>query len=337
MVLKRVSAVVLAFAAALVVSMLAWNTAQGAQGEAYEQVVDNADKDRFEASEGWKRSDSGKGIQGKGYRLAEPKTATMRSQGAGSGALAAFKLRLPSDGEYAVYARWPQARGLNKAARVEVDTADGIETTEVDQTHNGGRWVRVGIYEMRAGDQDYVRISRDSGGEGNIAADAVKVVRMSSSEAEGGEEETAPQEEEQTTPVIGSSSSDAERTTSATRGDKVIAQAKRYKGIRYRYATCTSSRMSCVCLTKKAFAPFISPNLSMKSEEAQARRGKYVAKSNLRRGDLVYFREGGGSDITHVGIYAGRGYLWHASSYFGKVVKSEMKYIRGYAGARRLV
>jgi hypothetical protein len=37
-----------------------------------------------------------------------------------------------------------------------------------------------------------------------------------------------------------------------------------------------------------------------------------------------------------VGIYSGNGYILHASNYFGKVVNSKMKYIRGYCGARRI-
>jgi hypothetical protein len=37
-----------------------------------------------------------------------------------------------------------------------------------------------------------------------------------------------------------------------------------------------------------------------------------------------------------VGIYSGSGHLIYASSYFGRVVESKMKYIRGYWGAKRL-
>ena len=64
---------------------------------------------------------------------------------------------------------------------------------------------------------------------------------------------------------------------------------------------------------------------------------KVRSRSNLKRGDLVFFKERGyGRPITHVGIYSGNGYILHASSYFGKVVNSKMKYIRGYYGARRI-
>nr|MBA4116294.1 C40 family peptidase [Rubrobacter sp.] len=53
-------------------------------------------------------------------------------------------------------------------------------------------------------------------------------------------------------------------------------------------------------------------------------------------GDLVFFNEHG-RGISHVGIYAGNGKLIHASDYFNEVTESQMKYIKGYAGARRML
>jgi cell wall-associated NlpC family hydrolase len=65
--------------------------------------------------------------------------------------------------------------------------------------------------------------------------------------------------------------------------------------------------------------------------------GRWIARSNLRPGDLVFFKENGPSKpITHVGIFSGNGYLVHASSYFHKVVESKMRYIHGYIGAKRI-
>jgi cell wall-associated NlpC family hydrolase len=120
-------------------------------------------------------------------------------------------------------------------------------------------------------------------------------------------------------------------------GRDVVRAAKRYIGTRYRYGTCTRRRMSCTCLTKRTWARF-GHKLPM-SERGQWRydRGRRVAKSNLRPGDIVFFKEGGRRrGITHVGIFSGRGNLVHASAYFGKVVESKMRYIRGYSGAKRL-
>ena len=120
-------------------------------------------------------------------------------------------------------------------------------------------------------------------------------------------------------------------------GNAVVRAARRHLGTRYRYATCSRSRMSCTCLTKKTWARF-GHKLSM-SEGKQWRydRARKVAKSKLRPGDIVFFREAGRRrGITHVGLYSGRGNLVHASAYFGKVVESKMRYIKGYSGAKRL-
>jgi cell wall-associated NlpC family hydrolase len=93
--------------------------------------------------------------------------------------------------------------------------------------------------------------------------------------------------------------------------------------------------MSCTCLTKSAWGRF-GHRLPM-DEYGQWRYGpsKRVRGNDLRPGDIVFFAEGGGR-LTHVGIYSGRGNLVHASRYFGKVVESEMRYIKGYSGAIRL-
>jgi cell wall-associated NlpC family hydrolase len=60
-----------------------------------------------------------------------------------------------------------------------------------------------------------------------------------------------------------------------------------------------------------------------------------IDRSRLRPGDEVFFKEGGSNNITHVGIYSGNGRIVHASTYFNKVVESEMRYIKGYFGAKR--
>jgi cell wall-associated NlpC family hydrolase len=116
-------------------------------------------------------------------------------------------------------------------------------------------------------------------------------------------------------------------------GIDVVRVAKRYIGTDYRGGTCENNHMSCACLTKKVYAKF-GQNLPF-SEDKQWRYGKKVSKR--QPGDLVFFKEAGRKKgITHVGIYSGNGNVVHASAYFDKVVESKMKYIKGYAGARRL-
>lgn len=120
-------------------------------------------------------------------------------------------------------------------------------------------------------------------------------------------------------------------------GRDVVRAAKRYIGTRYRFATCESSRMSCTCLTKKVFAKFGHKLPLSEGGQWKYKRGKKVAKSRLSPGDMVFFKEGRRKrGITHVGIYSGNGNLVHASAFFGKVVESKMRYIKGYSGAKRL-
>jgi cell wall-associated NlpC family hydrolase len=91
----------------------------------------------------------------------------------------------------------------------------------------------------------------------------------------------------------------------------------------------------CSCFTKLVFKHF-GKNLP-ESPVKQWQRGQKIARSDVRPGDLVFFKEAGmARPITHVGIYSGRGKLVHASNYFNKVVESRMSYMRGYSGAKRL-
>jgi cell wall-associated NlpC family hydrolase len=118
----------------------------------------------------------------------------------------------------------------------------------------------------------------------------------------------------------------------------IVRAARRFIGTRYRYSTCTRSRMSCTCLTKKTWAKFGHKLPMTEGGQWKYRPSKRIwKKSNLRRGDIVFFKEGAASGrITHVGIYSGRGNIVHASNYFNRVVESKMSYIRGYSGAKRL-
>jgi cell wall-associated NlpC family hydrolase len=156
-------------------------------------------------------------------------------------------------------------------------------------------------------------------------ADAFKIVRASSSRG---------------TSCTTTSTSDG-GLTSAEKGRKVLREGRKYLGIRYRYGTCTSTLMSCTCLTKRAYSA-VGINLSLMEIE-QWKKGRRV--STPRKGDLLFYDEdgAGGKAITHVGVYAGKNrygtrMILHASSYWGKVVIKPMRWRGdGYIGARRLV
>jgi cell wall-associated NlpC family hydrolase len=75
------------------------------------------------------------------------------------------------------------------------------------------------------------------------------------------------------------------------------------------------------------------------TEQYWDKNRKWVSRTKLQRGDLVFFRENGlDNQITHVAMYSGNGYVLHASAYYAyqQVVESKMENIEGYAGARRI-
>lgn len=322
--LRRITVMCLAVLAAFTVFA---TVRQDASSETYSQVVDNSDEERFATSKSWKKGNPGKGINGDDYLVARPSK---------KGAHALFEVAVPSDGEYAVYIRWPEVGGLNDSVPVGVETAYGTKWSRVDQSRDGGLWVRIGEFEMRKDEKFPVRISHDTRGKGNVAADAVKVEKISSYE-EPSASRAGSVEPSEGTRAASAAGTNVGRTAIS------LANTFKNRGVTYKYGACTSTQMSCTCFTKKVFTRF-GQTLPM-DEPGQVRLGVAVAsKSALRAGDLVYFKENGpGGPITHVGVYAGLNpqtgeqMLSHASSYFGTTVTSQMKYLRGYAGARRLV
>lgn len=138
----------------------------------YEQVVDNASNvssGDFSASGSWGWSRWSPNRYHWNYRFAEPSTTESDT--------AEYRFDIPANGEYAVYAWWPDHPGYSTSAPIGVKTASGWEWSWVDQTSNGGQWVELGTFDMTAGDETKVQVSRWSYAEGYIIADAMKVVR----------------------------------------------------------------------------------------------------------------------------------------------------------------
>jgi hypothetical protein len=173
--------------------------------------------------------------------------------------------------------------------------------------------------------------SRRAGGEGYVIADAVKVEYDSPAaapEAPEGEEAAPPESSEGEESRVSESSAPESRS-----GQDVVREAKKWIGVRYKLGGQTRRGVDCSGLTMMVFKRF---GVSLPHwDDKQYRMGKKVAKGKEKPGDLVFFNEHG-RGISHVGIYSGNGNIVHASDYFGKVTESKMKYIKGYAGARRL-
>lgn len=109
--------------------------------------------------------------------------------------------------------------------------------------------------------------------------------------------------------------------SSSSNGDHsdVIQQARRYLGVPYDFGAGSYSkthRFDCSSYTKYIFAKF-GVNLP-RTARAQAKVGRSVSRSNLKKGDLVFFSVPGrfksDSTVGHVGIYMGSGQMINANS-----------------------
>jgi cell wall-associated NlpC family hydrolase len=115
-----------------------------------------------------------------------------------------------------------------------------------------------------------------------------------------------------------------------------VRRALGYLGARYRYGASGARGFDCSGFTSYIYRQhgITLPHNSA----AQYRVGKPVSRSNLRPGDLVFFRTRG-NRISHVGIYIGNGKFVHASSARGRVrvdTLSSGYYHQRYVGARRI-
>jgi hypothetical protein len=286
----------------------------------YSQVVDSTNSLRFDAP-GWNRGGSDVWAHGGKYVSAGSSTSDAR-----------FKLKTPTAGDYALYAWWPVRKGNSTAARFGVETARGTKWIEANQTSDGGMWVKLGTYEMRAGDRYVVRIS-PGGGSGEVIADAVALVRGAASPPP---KDLAPAEGSAGSGnnVYGASNTFGERRD-------VVRYGRTHIGTPYFHSppdACWAYEMEdCSCFTKLVYKQFGKELPDDPTELYWDKDRKWVSRPNLQRGDLVFFKENGPyNPITHVAMYSGNGYVLHASAYYQKVVESEMKYIEGYFGARRM-
>lgn len=231
------------------------------------------------------------------------------------GTEARFKVDVPEDGDYAVYARWPEVKGLNASVPVRVETSSGLGRTRVNQQRDGGCWLRLGVFGMRAGDDNSVWFSPRTDGEGYVAADAVRAVKVSSSATPSKKKLS-----ESDGPV-------------GSKGQDMVKEARNYVRVPYRLGRASRSGTDCSGLTMLVYRKF---GVSLPHDvEKQYRYGSRI-RGEPKGGDLVFFDEHG-CGLSHAGIATGRGTTIHASDYWHKVTETKIQYIRGYKGAKRLL
>jgi N-acetyl-anhydromuramyl-L-alanine amidase AmpD/photosystem II stability/assembly factor-like uncharacterized protein len=130
-----------------------------------EVVIDDRVRRRFSAP-GWRLHSRSPQRYGTSYAVARPRAGARP---------ALFRAKVSVSGDYAVYAWWTAYRNRNSAVPVGIETVSGLRWLVVNQQRNGGRWVYLGTFPLRAGTRPYVRFSRKTATRGWIVADAVKL------------------------------------------------------------------------------------------------------------------------------------------------------------------
>ena len=126
-------------------------------------------------------------------------------------------------------------------------------------------------------------------------------------------------------------------TVNPISGTQILAEARKHLGVRYVSGGASPSGFDCsglvyYVLKQLGYSPYRTP-------ADQFRHGTYVAKSDLKAGDIVFFAGTGASGISHVGIYAGNGQFIHAPNSRSTVSYSDLTngyWANHYYGARRI-
>lgn len=117
-------------------------------------------------------------------------------------------------------------------------------------------------------------------------------------------------------------------------GSAIVSYAKKYLGLRYvsgGYSLETGT--DCSGFTKLIYKEF-GINLS-RAVKSQVNYGSYIKKSDLQKGDLVFYGYGDGK-VRHVAIYIGNGQVIHESNRTDGVKISSVNMMQ-YITARRLI
>jgi cell wall-associated NlpC family hydrolase len=107
-------------------------------------------------------------------------------------------------------------------------------------------------------------------------------------------------------------------------------------GVKYNWGGTTTSGFDC-----SGFTGYVFKKLGIelpRTSRDMSKRGKKVARDDLRPGDLVFFNTDG-KGVSHVGIYIGDGKFAHASRKPGVTITSlsQEYYADRYLGARRVM
>ncbi|MGL4913170.1 MAG: SH3 domain-containing protein [Romboutsia sp.] len=131
-----------------------------------------------------------------------------------------------------------------------------------------------------------------------------------------------------------------ENLPSSDKADKVINFGKTLLGKPYVWGAEGPNSFDCSGFTQYVFKKSVGVSIPRVSRD-QSKFGQSVSRSNLRKGDLIFFDTEGSNNgyVSHVGIYMGDNQFIHASSSGKKVMISSMSsyYNGAFVNARRVL
>lgn len=114
--------------------------------------------------------------------------------------------------------------------------------------------------------------------------------------------------------VIASQSAHAESVSvqATSRADQIISLGLKYLGAPYKFGAKTGNTSSFDC---SSFMEYIFSKQGIdlpRTSKQQSKVGSYVSRSNLKKGDLVFFSTNSSKgQIAHVGVYMGNDKILH--------------------------
>jgi cell wall-associated NlpC family hydrolase len=228
---------------------------------------------------------------------------------------------------------------LNKD-RINIRTAPSTDARRITLVD---RWTKVQVLGRQG---DWSRIRLQSGAVGWVLSKYLSptkppqtrqvATRSPSRKPASRTAQASRPERDQQQPTASKKPTTADAPAVANGQPAPVRRALGYLGARYCYGGSGSRGFDCSGFTSYIYRQH---GISLPhNSAAQYRVGKPVSRSELRPGDLVFFRTRG-NRISHVGIYIGNGKFVHASSARGRVRIDTLTsgyYHQRYVGARRI-
>lgn len=106
------------------------------------------------------------------------------------------------------------------------------------------------------------------------------------------------------------------------RTSRILDVARRQAGDPYVYGAAGPNQFDCSGFTSFVYRQATKWDGISRSSSAQAQQADRIGPKQVRRGDLVFFYDGGG--VYHVAIYAGHHKIWHARNPGHGVAKTKL-------------